>query len=82
MSMHLTYVSKEYPLVRSKRFQSLWYIRRKPCTYILHRVWYYLQTDRNELPLDQRQLEVPSGVPEKISMPVVHSVQTVHLSCT
>jgi hypothetical protein len=42
---------------------------------------YYLQTDRCELSLDQRHLEVPSRVPEKISMPVVHSVQTVHLSC-
>jgi hypothetical protein len=36
--------------------------------------------DQNELPLDQRHIEVPLGVPEKITMPVVHSVQTVHLS--
>jgi hypothetical protein len=35
---------------------------------------------RNELPLDQYHLEVPSGEPEKIYMPMVHSVQTVHLS--
>jgi hypothetical protein len=35
----------------------------------------------NELPLDQCHLEVPLGVPKKISMPVVHWAQTVHLSC-
>jgi hypothetical protein len=29
--------------------------------------------------LNQHHLEVPSGVPEKISMPVEHSAQTVHL---
>jgi hypothetical protein len=38
--------------------------------------------DRNELPLDPRHLGVPSGVPKMISMPVVHSAQTLHLSCT
>jgi hypothetical protein len=37
--------------------------------------------DQNELPIDQRHLEVPSEVPKKISMPVVHSAQTVNLSC-
>jgi hypothetical protein len=37
--------------------------------------------DWNELPLDQRHLEEPSGVLEKISTPVVHSAQTVHLPC-
>jgi hypothetical protein len=36
--------------------------------------------DQNELPLDQRHIEVPSGVLEKITIPMVHSVQTVHLS--
>jgi hypothetical protein len=48
---------------------------------ILPQGWYYLQTNRNELPLDQRHQEVPSRVPVKISMPVVHLAQTVHLSC-
>ena len=37
--------------------------------------------DRNELPLDQLHVGVSSGVPKMISMPVVHLVQTVHLSC-
>jgi hypothetical protein len=36
---------------------------------------------QSELPLDQCHLEVPSGVPKKISMPVVHLAQTKHLSC-
>jgi hypothetical protein len=36
--------------------------------------------DQNELPLDQDHLEVPSGVPEKISLPMAYSAQTVHLS--
>ena len=37
--------------------------------------------DRNELPYHSRHLGVPYGVPKMISMPVVHSTQTVHLSC-
>jgi hypothetical protein len=37
--------------------------------------------DRNERPLDRRHLEVPSVVPEKISLPVVHPTQTMHRSC-
>jgi hypothetical protein len=37
--------------------------------------------DLNELPLVQHHIEVPSGVLEKIFMPVVHSVQTVQLYC-
>jgi hypothetical protein len=37
--------------------------------------------DRNEFSHDARHLGVPSGVPKMISMHVVHSVQTVHLSC-
>jgi hypothetical protein len=37
--------------------------------------------DRNELPLDPRLLRVPLGASKIISMPMVHSAQTVHLSC-
>jgi hypothetical protein len=36
--------------------------------------------DQNKLPLDIHYIGVPSGVPIVISMPVVHSAQTVHLS--
>jgi hypothetical protein len=35
--------------------------------------------DQNELPFDPRHLGGPPGVSKKISMPVVHSAQTVHL---
>jgi hypothetical protein len=34
--------------------------------------------DQNELPLDKRHLEVPSGVLERISRPMQHSTQTIH----
>jgi hypothetical protein len=51
------------------------------CAPILHRDQYYLQTNWNELPFDQRHIEVPSGVPEKISMPVVRSALTMYLPC-
>ena len=37
--------------------------------------------DRNELPLDPRHLGVPSGASKPIYVPMVRSVQTVHLSC-
>jgi hypothetical protein len=30
---HMTLITKEFVRVHSKRFLSLWYVRRKPCTY-------------------------------------------------
>jgi hypothetical protein len=36
----------------------------------------------NELPLDQCHWEVPSSVPEKFSMPIVHLAPILDLSCT
>jgi hypothetical protein len=38
--------------------------------------------DRNELPLEPRQLGVPSGASKMISDPMVRLVQAVHLSCS
>jgi hypothetical protein len=38
--------------------------------------------DQTELPLEPRHLGVPSSVSKTISMPMVCSVQTVHLSCS
>jgi hypothetical protein len=38
--------------------------------------------DQNKLSLDTRHLGVPSGVPKIISMPIVHSAQTVHQCST
>jgi hypothetical protein len=80
-SFHLTNVSYKYHRVCLKRFPCLWYIRRKPCTYLCADTNTNINGP-NELPLDQCHLEVPSGVPDKISMPVVHSAQVVHLSCS
>jgi hypothetical protein len=37
--------------------------------------------DRSEHPLERRHLGVPSGASKMISEPMVHLVQTVHLSC-
>jgi len=37
--------------------------------------------DQNELPLDQHELGVLSGVPKIISLPEVLSAQTVRPSC-
>jgi hypothetical protein len=33
-SFHLSVVTSEYPQVCAKQLLSLWYIRRKPCTYL------------------------------------------------
>jgi hypothetical protein len=41
-----------------------------------------LQTNRTELLLEPRHPGVPSSASKMISMPMVCSVQTVHLSCT
>jgi hypothetical protein len=38
--------------------------------------------DSTDLPLEPRHLGVPSSVSKMISMPMVCSLQTVHLSCT
>jgi hypothetical protein len=35
--------------------------------------------DQNELPLDPRHLEVPSGMPKTIFEPIACSAQTMHL---
>jgi hypothetical protein len=42
----------------------------------------YLQTDRNEHPLEPHHLGVPSGAFKSIYEPTVRLAQTVHLSYT
>ena len=49
---------------------------------ILHEDYHYLQTDRNELPLEPRHQVVPSGTSKMIYESMVRLTQTVHLSCT
>jgi hypothetical protein len=48
----------------------------------LHEELHHLQMDRSELPLEPRHLGVPSSLSKMISIPMVCSVQTMHLSCT
>ena len=66
--------------MRPKRFLSLWYVQRKPCTYLA-----LTQTPSpnrpNEIPHDPCHLGVPSGASNTISEPMVRSAQTVHRSC-
>jgi hypothetical protein len=50
-------------------------------TPILHQELHYLQMDRTELPLKPRHQGVPSSASKMISIPMVCSVQNVHLSC-
>jgi hypothetical protein len=38
MRLHITHVTSEFHPVRSKRFSSWWYVRRKPCTYCVLRL--------------------------------------------
>jgi hypothetical protein len=38
MSFHLSLITEEYHWVRPKWLLSLWYIRRKPCTYLESRL--------------------------------------------
>jgi hypothetical protein len=38
MSIHLSLITEEYHRVCLKRFSSLWYVRRKPCTYLASRL--------------------------------------------
>jgi hypothetical protein len=42
---------------------------------------HYLQIDQNEIPHDPRHLRVPSGASKTTSEAMVHSTQTLHLSC-
>jgi hypothetical protein len=48
---------------------------------ILHRHYHCLQTDWSEIPHDPHHLGVPLGASKTIYAPIVHSSQTVHLSC-
>jgi hypothetical protein len=48
---------------------------------ILLRHKYCLWMDRNGIPHEPCHLAIPSGASKMISKPMVHSAQTVHLSC-
>jgi hypothetical protein len=67
--------------VCQKWFLSLWYIRRKPCTYLASRLA-LSPNGLNELAVESHNLGVPSGVSKMISELMVRLVQTITLSCT
>jgi hypothetical protein len=76
-SFQLTIVTLVYHQVRAKRFLSLWYVWRKPCTYLAPT----LPLSPNKIPDDPRHLGVLLGASKTISEPMVRSAQTVHPSC-
>ena len=67
--------------MRPKRYLSLWYVGRKPYTY-LALILIASPNTLNEIPHDPRHLGVPSGASKMISEPMVCLAQTVHISCT
>jgi hypothetical protein len=81
MRIHMTQVTYLFYRVCPKRFSSLWYVKRKPCTYLALRK-HYLQMDRNEHSLEPRHLGVSPGACIAISKATVRLAQTVRLSCT
>ena len=73
----MTHVTEEFHLVHPKRFLSLWYVQRKPFTYLALTLT-PSPNGPNEIPHDPRHLGVPSGASKTISEPMVRSAQTVH----
>ena len=67
-------------LVCPKLFLSLWYVWRKPGTYLALTLT-PSPNGPNKIPHDPRHLGVPSGASKMISEPMVRLVQTVHRSC-
>jgi hypothetical protein len=80
MRFHMGFVTKDYHRCIQNNFwaYNTFGTNRAP---ILHRHYYYLQMDRNKIPLDPRHLEHPSGASKMIFEPMVRLTQTVHQSC-
>jgi hypothetical protein len=79
MRFHMTHVNLVFYLVCPKWFLSLWYVRRKPCSYLASRL--ALSPNRpkraHTLPCHQG---VPSGVSKTILEPMARLAQTMQLS--
>ena len=56
--------------MRPKWYRSLWYVWRKPCTYLALTLT-PCPNGPNEIPRDPRHLGVPSGASKTISEPMV-----------
>jgi hypothetical protein len=81
MRFHTAHVTYEFHQVRLKLFMSLWSIQCKPCTYFVSRLQ-LSPNGPNRAPPDPHHLGVPSGTSKTIYEPVVHLMQTEHLSFT
>ena len=62
-----------------KQYLSLWYVCRKPCTYLTLTLT-PSPNGPNEIPHDPPHLGVPSGASKTVSEPMLRLAQTVHLS--
>jgi hypothetical protein len=81
MRFHMTPRHLGVPSVHPEQFLGLWYVRRKPCTYLVS--WLALShMNWIEHPLEPCNLEVPSSASKTISEALLCLAQTVHLSCT
>jgi hypothetical protein len=78
---HMTHVTYELHQVCPKLFMSLWYIKCKPCTYLVSKLT-LSPNGPNRAPPDPRHLGLPSRVSKLIYEPMVRLTQTEHLSCT
>jgi hypothetical protein len=70
-----------YHRVCLKRLPCQLYIRCKLCNYLASKLILSPKGPKQASNWPMFHQEVPSGVPKKISMPVVHSVQTMLLYC-
>jgi hypothetical protein len=61
-------------------FRAFWYVWQKTCTNLVSKLA-LSKNDRKEHPLEPCHLGVPPGASKKISVPMVHLAQTMHLSC-
>jgi hypothetical protein len=80
MSFHLRLITSEYHRIWSKRLLSVWYVWCKSCTYLALTLTLSLNGPKKDLtrPTSPRG---SIGCIQKISEPMVWSMQTVHLSC-
>jgi hypothetical protein len=78
---YMTHITLEFHWERPKWFLSLWYVRHKPCTYLVSRL---APCHMNWIkhPLELPHLGVLSGASKMISEPTVYLAQTMHLPWT
>jgi hypothetical protein len=79
MSIHLSLVTSEYHLVRLKRFLSLWYIWRKPRTYLVPTLTLYPNGAKRDSTWPTSPM-YSIGCVQNDFWAMVCSAQTVHLS--